>query len=163
GAKKEKESIPPLRMALLAGVAGMALWVGWMFFGDSGAGDAGDLATTQIKLFVNLPDVRCANPIECDTRAHDSYQRGKKLLAQAAADPGNLYRAAVEFDKAARFRDQSGRPLADIADVLLLADQAKRRAEAEFQDAKFRLSRAIAAEDVRRCADEAALLARILP
>jgi hypothetical protein len=159
---RKKPSVPPLQMALLGGVVFMALMVGYLFFGGGEAADTGDLSS-EVKLFARLPEVRCANPIECDTRAHDSYARGKKLMAQAGADPGNLYRAAVEFDKAARFRDQSGRPLPDLADVVAQAEQAKQKAEAEFQDAKFRLSRAIAAGDVRRQADEAALLARILP
>ena len=62
-----------------------------------------------------------------------------------------------------RFRDQSGRPLPDMADVSAQLEQARTRTEAEFQDARFRLSRAIAAGDLKRQATEAALLARILP
>jgi hypothetical protein len=162
-APKKKDEIPPLRMALLGAVTLMALWVGYLLFAGGEEPDAGDLATTQTKLFAQLPEVRCANPIECDTRAHDSYARAKKYVAQVGADPGNLYRAALEFDKASRFRDQSGRPLADMADVGALGEKTKAQTEAEFQDAKFRLSRAIAAGDLRRCSDEAALLARIVP
>ncbi len=161
-----KDQIPPLRMALMAGVTFMALYVGYLLFGGTEDPGAGDLATAQIKMFADVPPetiVRCGNPLECDTRAHDEYQKGKKLLAQAGADPGNLYRAALELDKASHFRDQSGRPLADMADVSAQLEQARARAEAEFQDARFRLSRAIAAADLRRQANEAALLARILP
>jgi FHA domain len=163
GAQK-KDQIPPLRAALLAAVMLMALWVGWLLFAGGEDAGAGDLATAQTKMFLddNAP-VRCSNPVECDNRAHDSYARAKKYLATAGADPGNLYRAALEFDRAAHFREQSGRPLADIADVGAQADQARARAEAEFQDARFRLSRAIAQGDLRRQADEAAGLARILP
>ncbi len=158
-----KEQISPARMVLLALLVGMAVWVGFLLFGGQEAPDAGDLATAQIKMFLNVPDVRCANPIECDNRAHDSYAKGRKMLAQTGADPGNWYRAAVEFDKASRFREQSGRPMPDLADVSGHSESARARAEAEFQDAKFRLSRAIAAGDMRKQADEAALLARILP
>jgi hypothetical protein len=150
-------------MVLLAAVMGMGLLVAYLFYGVDEAPDAGDLAANQTRLFEAMPQVHCGNPIECDTRAHDAYGRGRKLLSQAAADPGNLYRAALELDKAARFREQSGRPLGDMADVEEQAQQARSRAEAEFQDAKFRLSRAIAAEDPRRCAEEAAGLARIVP
>jgi hypothetical protein len=141
----------------------MALVVAWLVMSGGEDNGAGDLAATQTKLFLELPEVRCANPIECDTRAHDAYGRGKKLLAQAGADPGNLYRAALEFDKATRFRDQSGRPLGDIADVSTQLELARAKAEAEFQDARFRLTRAIAAGDLKKQANEAALLARILP
>ena len=55
-----------------------------------------------------------------------------------------------------RFRDQSGRPLADMADVGALDRQIQSAAEAEFQDAKFRLLRAIAAGDAAALRDEAA-------
>jgi hypothetical protein len=160
----KKDQIPPLRMALLAGVTLMALYVGYLFFAGGEDTGAGDLATAQTKMFIDEPvATRCANAVECDTRAHDSYARAKKYLATAGADPGNLYRAALEFDRAAKFREQSGKPLADIADVGAQAEQARARAEAEFNDARFRLSRAIAAGDLRRQADEAANLARMLP
>ena len=161
--QKKKDEISPLRMILLGATTLMALWVGWLVLGGSDEPDAGDLATTQTKLFADLPAVTCSNPIECETRAHDAYARSKKLLLQAGADPGNYYRAALELDKAVRFRDQSGRPLADMADVAALSEKTRGQAEAEFQDAKFRLSRAIAAGDVHRCAVEATLLARIVP
>jgi hypothetical protein len=160
---KKKDEITPLRMILLAATTLMALYVGYLVFGGSDEPDAGDLASTQTRLFADLPAVTCGNPIECDTRAHDAYSRAKKLSAQSGADPGNYYRAALEFDKAVRFREQSGRPLADLADVTALSEKAKTQAEAEFQDAKFRLSRAIAAGDLKRCAQEATLLARIVP
>ena len=99
-------------MILLGATTLMALYVGYLVFGGGDEPDAGDLATAQTKLFADLPAVTCGNPIECDTRAHDAYSRAKKLSAQANADPGNYYRAALEFDKAVRFRQQSGRPLA---------------------------------------------------
>jgi hypothetical protein len=161
--KKAKQDLPASRMILLTAVVGMALLVGYLFFNGADDGDAGELATAQTKLFGDMPQVRCGNPVECDTRAHDAYFRAKKYLAQAGADAGNLYRATLEFDKAQRFRDQSGRPLADMADVGALEEQARGRAEADFADAKFRLQRAIAAGDLKRCAVEAAALAHILP
>ncbi|HEY7954103.1 MAG TPA: FHA domain-containing protein [Polyangia bacterium] len=159
----DKNQISPLRAVLLGAVTLMALWVGWLLFAGPDQADAGDLARAQTQMFLPMNEVRCGNPVECDNRAHDAYARGKSLVAQAGADPGNLYRAAIELDRAARFRDQSGRPLADMADVSAQADQARARAESEFQDARFRLSRAIASGDLRRQAAEAALLARILP
>jgi pSer/pThr/pTyr-binding forkhead associated (FHA) protein len=160
---KKKDEISPMRMALLGVTTLMALGVGWLVFGGGDEPDAGDLASTQTRLFADLPAVTCANPIECENRAHDAYARAKKLMAQSGADPGNYYRASLELDKASRFREQSGRPMADLAELNALSDKARGQAEAEFQDAKFRLSRAIAASDLRRCAAEATLLARIVP
>jgi hypothetical protein len=155
--------VPPLRAVLLAAATAMALWVCWLWLYSGDDGDA-DLATAQTRLFLDGGEVaRCANPIECDTRAHDAYARGKRLLGQAGADPGNLYRAALELDKAAQWKEQSGRPLADMADVSAQAQLARARAEAEFRDARFALSRAIATGDSERAAEQAALLARIVP
>jgi hypothetical protein len=162
-AAREKESISPLRMILLAATVGMAIFVAWLLFGGNSDGSAGDLANTPTRLFGDMAEMRCANPVECDTRGHESYARGKKFLAQAGADPGNLYRAVIELDKAAQFRRQSGRPLPDMADVDALEVQARSRAEAEFADAKFRLQHAIAAGDLKHCAEEAALLAHLVP
>jgi hypothetical protein len=165
-AQTVRPRLAPLRALLATAVVGMALFVGWLlFYGpDDGVSGPGELATVQAtRLFGELPEVRCANPIECDNRAHDAYGRGKKLLAQAAADPGSYYRATLELERAGRFREQSGRPLPDMADVGALAAQARGRAEAEFADAKFRLQRAMAAGDYKRCAVEAALLAQLVP
>jgi hypothetical protein len=163
GKKKAKQDLPASRMILLTAVVGMALVVGYLFFGGSEDDNAGELATAQTRLFAEMLPVRCGNPVECDNRAHDAYGRAKKYLAQAGADAGNLYRATLEFDKASKFRDQSGRPLPDMADVGALEEQARARAEAEFADAKFRLQRAMAAGDLKRCAVEAAALAHIVP
>ncbi len=165
GAKpdKKKDQIPPLRAILLAATTLMALWVGFMLFSGEEAQDGAELAAAQTKLFGEMAPSRCGNPVECDTRAHDAYARGRKLVTAAGADPGNWYRATLELDRANKFREQSGRPLADMADVGAQLEAAKQRAEAEFQDAKFRLQRAIAASDLRRQADEAALLARLVP
>ena len=160
---KKSDQISPRMMVLLGATTLMALVVGYMVFGAADEPDAGDMANVQTKLFADLPAVTCGNPIECDTRAHDAYARGKKLSAQSGADPGNFYRAALELDKASRFREQSGRPLSDMADVGALSEKSRAQAEAEFQDAKFRLSRAIAAGDLKRCAIEATMLARIVP
>jgi hypothetical protein len=160
---KQKKDVPPLRAILLGVTTLMALYVGYLLFAGDDGESAGDLATAQVKLFLDEPKVSCGNPIECDTRAHDAYARGKKLLAQSGADPGNLYRAAKELERASRFRAQSGRPLPDMADVDAQLEAAKARAEAEFHDARFRLSRAIAKNDTKACAVEAALLARIVP
>jgi hypothetical protein len=163
-ARRAKESISPLRLILMTATMSMALLVGCLLWSDgNGDGSAGELANTPTPLFGETLAVRCANPVECDTRAHESYARGKRLLAQAGADPGNLYRAVTELDKAAQLRRQSGRPLGDIADVDALEQQARSRADAEFADAKFRLQRAVAAGDRKRCAEEAALLAHLVP
>jgi hypothetical protein len=161
--KKAKQDLPASRMILLTAVVGMAIVVGYLFFGGGEDDNAGELATAQTRLFGEMPPLRCGNPVECDTRAHDAYARAKKALAQAGADPGNLYRATLEFDKASRFRDQSGRPLADITDVNARKKQPPPPPEAEFADAKFRLQRAMAAGDLKRCAVEAAALAHIVP
>jgi hypothetical protein len=148
---------------LLAATAAMAVVAGYLTFAEDTDSAGGELATLNTKLFLEQPVVRCANPTECDTRAHEAYARGKGLLAQAGADPGNLYRATLDLERAQRFREQSGLPLPDMADVGAHLEQARKRAEAEFQDAKFRFQRALTAGDTDRCRQESSLLARILP
>jgi FHA domain-containing protein len=158
--------LSPRTLLLLTAVVAMGALVAWLYIDGGADPSAGELAATQTRLFADpLPEsqVRCANPIECDTRAHDAYAHAKKLTGQTGADPGNFYRATLEFERAARYREQSGRPLPDMADVGALGAQARSRAESEFADAKFRLQRAMAAGDRKRCAAEAALLAHLVP
>src|SRR5436309_2665336 len=63
GAKdgSSKDQIPPLRMVLMAAVTFMALYVGYLLFGGTEDPGAGDLATVQIKMFADVPEVRCGN------------------------------------------------------------------------------------------------------
>jgi hypothetical protein len=154
--------LPPLMRVLLGSLLMVVVWGGlylWQRRGD----DSGGELTVDAKLFVNLPDEACASAAECDERAHDAYTRGRRLMEQASADPGNLYRATLEFHRAVRLGEQAGKPLADIADAPAQMDRAKQGAEAEFRDARFRLSRAIAAQDTKRAREEAVLLSRIVP
>jgi hypothetical protein len=154
-----------LRVALVAAVVMMLAFVGYLMLSGNEDTGAAELANAQTKLFIEPigGEGHCGNGNECAGRAREAYSRGKKLLGQANADPGNLYRAAVELARAERFRKESGMPIADIADVQVLAQQARTRAEAEFHDAKFRLSRAVAAGDYKRQAAEATLLAKLVP
>ena len=59
----------------------------------------------------------CAGTAECATRAREAYHTGKRFLSQSMSDLSYPYRAAVEFQRAMRFRDQSGKPLPEISDV----------------------------------------------
>lgn len=159
----KKPELPLLRVLLITATLGMALGVGYLLLAGAPATEGAELAAAETRLFQEPAQVKCANPIECDTRAHDAYARGRKLMTQAGADPGNWYRAALELDRAARFGALAARPLPDIADVDAQIEAARARADAEFNDARFRLQRAIATGDLRRQAEEAALLARLVP
>lgn len=161
--EKQGPSMPPLRMVLLGLTVVMALAVTYLVFFEEEEEGAGDLMATQTPLFGRLREPHCANPMECDTKAHEAYDRGRKLTATAAADPGNLYRATLEFARARSYREQSGRPLGDMADVEQRYTNTRRDAEAAFDDARFALKRAIAAKDVRRAGAAAAHLARLVP
>jgi len=136
--------------------------VGYQYFSDSEP-EMSDVATANTKLFGAAPEVHCENAVACDTRAHDAYLKARKYVLQVGADPGNYYRATLEFQKAARFRELSGKQLADIGDVDARVSESKSRAEAEFYDARFRLSRAITNHDQHRCVVEAEYLAKLLP
>ena len=159
---KADSPLTPLRMVLLAACVGMAALVAYLLFFDGDEAQTADL-TASAPLFAGFPEPHCANPVECDAKAHEMYDRGRKSMAASATDPGNLYRATLDFARARSYREQSGRPLGDIADVEQRFDTAKKEAEAAFDDARFALKRAIAANDLRRQANEAALLAKIVP
>lgn len=97
------------------------------------------------------------------TRAREAYHTGKRFLSQSMADLSYPYRAAIEFQRALRFREQSGKDIPEIADVDRYLLETRTWLETEFRDAQFRLGRAMSDEDLQRCADEAAYLARIVP
>jgi pSer/pThr/pTyr-binding forkhead associated (FHA) protein len=105
----------------------------------------------------------CAGTAECATRAREAYHTGKRFLSQSMSDLSYPYRAAVEFQRAMRFRDQSGKPLPEISDVDRYLAETRSWLETEFRDGQFRLSHAMLDNDMQRCADESAYLARILP
>lgn len=129
------------------------------------AASASDSRITQpeSELLRDGRTVVCNSPGECVTRARESYHTGKRFLSQSMADLSYPYRAAIEFQRALRFREQSGKDIPEIADVDRYLLETRTWLETEFRDAQFRLSRAMSDEDVQRCADEAAYLARLVP
>ncbi len=159
--KKVSGGIPPVRMALLGLLVVMGSLVGYLYFGEQEA-EMVDVTTAPAKLFES-PDVHCENAVECAARAHDSYAKARKYALQSGADPGNLYRSAVEYERAARFRELSGKPLSDISDVDARVQESKSRTEVEFNDARFALSRAIANHDNKRASQQAEYLAKLVP
>lgn len=159
--KRSLLKLSPFHLVLVVATLFVAGLTVYSLVGD-GSGEA-DLTTAQIPLFGPFRPPHCSNPIECDSKAHEAYERGRKYYSAASVDPGNLYRAALEFARARSYREQSGRPLGDIADVDARAENARRDAEAAFEDARFALKRAIASGNLRRCAIEAELLARMVP
>lgn len=163
GGKREvKQPMAPLRMVLLAATTIMALWVGYMFLSEGDDLSDPTLAA-QSKLFLPATGQRCGNPVECATRARDAYTKGKAYYGNANADPGNLYRSAIEFERCQQFQSQLDRPLDDLRDLEQYAKQSKQRAQVEFDDAKFRFQRAMARNDRRSARLEADLLARMVP
>lgn len=132
------------------------------------AARASSVADTRItqpesELLRDSRPVVCPSPAECVTRAREAYHAGKRFLSQSMADLSYPYRAAIEFQRALRFREQSGKELPEISDVDRYLLETRTWLETEFRDAQFRLSRAMSDEDLQRCADEAAYLARIIP
>lgn len=163
-ASKKRDAQPamaPLRMVLIAATVFAAAWLGYLFWNEGNDLDTADIVAA--KLFLPPTEQRCTNPTECTTRARDAYTKGKAYYAQANADPGNLYRAALEFERCKSFLSQLPRPVDDMTDLDSFASDSKRRAEIEFADAQFRLSRASASGDRKRARIEADLLSRMVP
>lgn len=162
GKRESKQGMAPLRMILLAATVAAGMWLTYLFLNDGNNLTDPELAA-QTKLFMAPTEQRCSNPIECSTRARDAYNKGKAYFGQANTDPGNLYRAAIEFERSQSFAKQFDKPLADLGDLASYSDDAHRRAEIEFTDAKFQLSRAMASNDRKRARQEAELLSRMVP
>ena len=107
---------------------------------------------------------RCGNPVECDTRAHDAYARGQE------ADWRRRRRSGQPLSRGARVRQGGALSRAVGAAAgrhgRRRARSPSRRARAPRPSSRTPSSactRAIAAGDLKRCAVEAALLARIVP
>ncbi len=162
GKREAKPGTPPLRLVLITATAIAAMWLGWIFLSEGNDLSDPELAA-QTKLFLPAVEQRCPNPVECANRARDAYGKGKAYFAQAKSDPGNLYRAAIEFEKCQSFVKQLDKPLDDLTDLGSYTNDAKRRAQIEFDDAKFQLSRAMASGDRKRARQEAELLQRLIP
>ncbi len=169
--KAARVEASPFRLVLLTFGFVLVGLVGWLYFGPSDDQNAHGL-DTPTPLFLPhkqtaATDRLCGNPIECGTRARESYTRGKKLMAQASADPGNYYRATLELERAQAFVDEAANSGAarspDLDDLPAQHELAQKAAEQTFADAKFRLTRAVAAGDNTRAASEADLLSRIVP
>jgi hypothetical protein len=158
--KKAGTSLSP--RTLILAVATLAM-VGWVCFGGDSDTTAEGLGKSQVVLFPERTPPKCRDATECQHRAREAYQQGKGLLSQADVAPGSHYRATLELENATRYREQSGLPMPELADASALAQKARKMAESEFQDARFRLERAMANQQTEKCAIEAELLSKLVP
>jgi hypothetical protein len=94
-------------------------------------------------LFHALPPLACATVDACAARAHERYAKGRQYENLAANDPGNWYRAAVEYAYAAQLRNVTGTALPEIADAEERVDRAAHKAQQLLEDARFELQTAI--------------------
>lgn len=153
------------RRALVVAVGAVAVMAFLSTMISSRASIAADsrLTQPQTDLLRDARAVVCASPAECATRAREAYHTGKRFLSQSMADLSYPYRAAIEFQRALRFKELSGKELPEIGDADRYLAETRNWLETEFRDGQFRLGRAMLDNDLQRCADEAAYLARILP
>jgi hypothetical protein len=100
------------------------------------------------KLFAHLPTVSCADARQCSERARVAYAHGKTYARQGTSVPGNWYRAAVEFYRAAEFERLSGAPIPGLEDTHDRLAFCAGTADTIFNDLQFRLARQLQENDV---------------
>jgi hypothetical protein len=117
----------------------------------------------QVKLFVHLPRVSCADRPTCIERARTAYTHGRTYAKQAVSVPGGWYHAALEFYRAWDFQRLSGQPIAGLEDVREELRQAAGSAEAVYNDLQFRLARDLRANDPEALRDTINQLVLVIP
>jgi hypothetical protein len=100
------------------------------------------------KLFAHLPTVSCADARQCSERARLAYAHGRTYAKDGATVPGNWYRAALEFYRAAEFMRLGGAPVAGLEDTRDRLAVAAGDADTLFNDLQFRLARELKGDDV---------------
>ena len=160
GARRRRQRSAVVIIGCLAVIAG---FLSTMVASRISSASDSRITQPESELLRDQRPVVCPSPGECVTRAREAYHTGKRFLSQSMADLSYPYRAAIEFQRALRFREQSGKDIPEIADVDRYLLETRTWLETEFRDAQFRLGRAMSDEDLQRCADEAAYLARIVP
>ena len=151
----------PMRIAIV-GSALVALLLVALALTPSGQGGGG-AALPQVKLFVHLPRVSCADTPTCIERARTAYTHGRTHAKQAVSVPGGWYHAALEFYRAFEFQRLSGQTIAGLEDVKEQLRASANSAEAIYNDLQFRLGRDLRANDPEALRETIGLIVLVVP
>ena len=153
--------IAPVRLAMLA--AGALALVAFALALMPKRRDLTPVPVPQVKLFVHLPRVSCADTATCMERARTAYTHGRTYAKQAVSVPGGWYHAAIEFWRAWEFQRLSGQTIPELADTRERLRAAANSAEAVYNDLTFKLGRDLGANDPEALRDTINQLVLVVP
>jgi hypothetical protein len=104
----------------------------------------------------------CADPAECLERANRAFQLGTNLEARPDADPGDLYRSAMAYEKAEALLKASGASPDQLPHLPRRKKLALERLEQELRESRFRFSSARKNNDRKRALIELDFMLRLL-
>ena len=159
---KKAQSKRPIVLGVCAGLfcAGILAW-GFMGQGEDEDDLGGKNANQSIQLVRPEPPPSC-EPAECVERAKRTYELAQNLEARADSDPGDLYRAAVNYERAEALVRASGAGPELLPALARRKKAARDRLDQELREAKFRYSNARKNKNVRRALQEIDYLLRLI-
>lgn len=153
----------PSKVRLAAMGAVLVALVGVVALSSGSAPSLAPLHLEQQKLFAHLPEVSCADPTACVERARAAFAHGQTYAKQGASVPGNWYRAALEFYRAAQFERLAGGPAPGLERLADHLADAARRAETTYNDLQFQLARDLKAGDAAALRDTIDAILLVVP
>jgi FHA domain-containing protein len=160
-AGRARGKLAPMRLAIAASAL-LALILVVIGLAPAHKGGAAP-SLPQVKLFVHMPRVSCADAVTCVERARTAYTHGRTHAKQAQSVPGGWYHAALEFYRAYEFQRLSGQTIAGLEDVREQLRQSAISAEAVYNDLQFRLARALRANDPEALRETIAQIVLVVP
>lgn len=157
------------KRSLVLAVGAGIFCVGMLAFGLTGGGeDEDDLASTGkggqqgVEIIRPQPAPDCPDKAECLERAKRTYKLATDLEARADSDPGDLYRAAVAYERADALLKAAGAPADTLPNLQRRRKVARERLEQELKEARFRFSSARKYHDKKRALQELDFMLRLI-
>ena len=159
---RKAQSKRPIVLGVFAGLfcAGILAW-GFMGQGEE-EDDLGSKSSTQNIQLVRPEPAPSCEPSECVERAKRTYELAQNLEARADADPGDLYRAAVNYERAEALVRASGAGPELLPNLARRKKVARDRLDQELSEAKFRYSNARKNKNLKRALQEIDYLLRLI-
>jgi hypothetical protein len=151
---------------LILGVGAVLFCGGVLAWASMGGGDDDDdLGAERAQLDVEIirpqPAQQC-EPAECLERAKRTYEVATNLEARAETDLGDLYRAAVAYEKTAVLLKAAGAGADVLPSLARRKKLARDRVEQELREMKFRFSRARRDKDKKKSIAELDNMLRLI-
>ncbi len=156
------QSKRPIVLGVFAGLfcIGILAW-GFMGQGEDEDDLGGKSSTQNIQLVRPEPPPSC-EPSECVERAKRTFELALNLEARAESDPSDLYRAAVNYERAEALVRASGAGPELLPNLGRRQKAARDRLDQWLREAKFRYSMARKNKNTRKALQELDYLLRLI-